>query len=684
MTDRTPTQSIALVVTVLNEAATLPELLDSIDAQTRRPDQVVFVDGGSSDATLEMLHAWAGRRADRLIVSAAGANISEGRNLAIQQTTADVIAVTDAGVALEPTWLEKLGAVLAADASADVAAGFFRPRTTTTFEQAMAATVLPHLSDIDPGSFLPSSRSVAFRRSAWESVGGYPEWLDYCEDLVFDLSLQEAGHRITWVPDAAVWFRPRGTLRSFFLQYYRYARGDGKADLWRKRHAARYATYVFGVPLLWLGRRNPLVVAVGLAAGAVYLARPVQRLLEGGLTAFPDSRHRDLVRALALIPVIRLVGDLAKMLGYPVGVAWRLRHLGASEACVVPNVLGFVSVPLPSQWERLGEGTAAGEGQTNSSQPTAFFRRVVLVGQSSSHLSAVTHDLSIVIVSFNTRELLRCCLASVLSSEGLGECETFVVDNASADGSADMVAAEFPWVHLIPSPHNGGYAYANNLALRLAGGRRILLLNPDTELTPRAIGDMLGYLDAHPEAAAVGPKLVRADGSLDLACRRSFPTPTVSFYRMVGLSRMFPGSRTFGRYNLTYLDPDVETEVDALAGAFMLLRREAIEEVGLLDERFFMYGEDLDWTFRLKERGWAIRYNPGVVVLHHKGASSRQDSGRATVAFYEAMLLFYEKHYQADAFPVVDWLVRAGIHGRLSWSLARNAMRAPADRRVSA
>jgi GT2 family glycosyltransferase len=178
----------------------------------------------------------------------------------------------------------------------------------------------------------------------------------------------------------------------------------------------------------------------------------------------------------------------------------------------------------------------------------------------------------------------------------------------------------------------------------------------------------------------VGPKLVRGDGTLDLACRRSFPSPEVSFYRLTGLSSLFPRSRRFGRYNLTYLDPDEEAEVDSVAGACMLVRRETIEQAGLLDERFFMYGEDLDWAFRMKEHGWGIRYNPSITVLHHKGASSRQVSARATLDFYRAMRLFYEMHYR-DGMPApLHWLITGGIQARLQWSLVKNRLR-PSDRR---
>ncbi|MCS7003211.1 MAG: glycosyltransferase family 2 protein, partial [Dehalococcoidia bacterium] len=284
-------------------------------------------------------------------------------------------------------------------------------------------------------------------------------------------------------------------------------------------------------------------------------------------------------------------------------------------------------------------------------------------------------DIFIVIVSYNVRELLRDCLRSVLASRGVTTHVT-VVDNQSTDGSLAMVRSEFPTVEAIGSPVNGGYAYANNLGIRRYlertngdpnRARYILLLNPDTVTPPDALAAMTRYLDERPQVGAAGPKLVRQDGSLDLACRRSFPTPTVALYRMTGLSRLFPRSRRFGRYNLTYLSPDVETEVDSVVGAFMMVRTEVVEAVGLLDERFFMYGEDLDWAYRIKERGWQVRYNPAVTVLHYKGQSSKSSRRRATLEFYRAMELFYRKHFAARAAAPVTWLVLAGI--RFYWGL---------------
>jgi GT2 family glycosyltransferase len=251
------------------------------------------------------------------LVREPGATIARGRNLGLAATSAELLAVTDAGVRLEPDWLANLLARLRPEV--DVVAGFFSPDPRSTFERAMGATVLPSLEDVRPAAFLPSSRSLLVRRAAWQRAGGYPEWLDYCEDLVFDLALRRAGCRFAFAGDAIAHFRPRGSLRAFFLQYLRYARGDGKADLWRRRHAVRYATYLL-TP--WLVRRGRLGVLLVLLGGLVYTRRPYERLLAhlGGLG------RREVAYAVMLVPIIRLVGDLAKMVGYPLGTLWRLRR----------------------------------------------------------------------------------------------------------------------------------------------------------------------------------------------------------------------------------------------------------------------------------------------------------------------------------------------------------------------
>jgi cellulose synthase/poly-beta-1,6-N-acetylglucosamine synthase-like glycosyltransferase len=323
MADR-PTLGVSLVCTVLNEAATIDDLMRSIAAQTVRPREVIVVDGGSRDGTHLHVAWWHGRLGCPLrLIERDGANIATGRNVAIAAVRASLIAVTDAGARLDARWLEHLCATFD-DPSVSVCGGFFVPDARTPFEMAMGATVLPTRDDIDPATFLPSSRSVAFRKAAWAAVGGYPEWLDYGEDLVFDLSLRERGVRFAFAPDAVVYFRPRGTLRAFWHQYFRYARGDGKAGLWLKRHAVRYATYTSLIALVASGQRGRWLWPVAMAAGGMYVRRPYRRLAG----ALPPLSPAQRLAAIIAVPIIRAVGDLAKMCGYPVGVRWRICHHG--------------------------------------------------------------------------------------------------------------------------------------------------------------------------------------------------------------------------------------------------------------------------------------------------------------------------------------------------------------------
>jgi glycosyltransferase involved in cell wall biosynthesis len=316
----------SLILTVLNEAQSLPVLLDSIAAQTQLPDEVVICDGGSKDATLHLLRAE--RRFPVQVIEAPGATISRGRNRAIEAAKHDVIACTDAGTRLHPEWLARLTLPFERGYSVNVVSGFFLADFDTPFELAMSATVLPAREDVKGESFLPSSRSVAFRKSAWKAVEGYPEWLDYCEDLIFDLALRDRFGAFIFAPDAVAYFRPRGTLRAFFKQYFLYARGDGKAGLWLKRHVIRYVTYLLAFPVLLAGVvLAPTLWAwgcgVALVIGAAgYLHAPYRRLfaLWRGWSA-PEK-----LLAALWVPVIRLTGDIAKMAGYPVGVIWRLRR----------------------------------------------------------------------------------------------------------------------------------------------------------------------------------------------------------------------------------------------------------------------------------------------------------------------------------------------------------------------
>jgi N-acetylglucosaminyl-diphospho-decaprenol L-rhamnosyltransferase len=284
-------------------------------------------------------------------------------------------------------------------------------------------------------------------------------------------------------------------------------------------------------------------------------------------------------------------------------------------------------------------------------------------------------DLSVVIVNHNTRECLQECLHSLKPElAGLGS-EIYVVDNASTDGSAEEVEREFPDIRLIANTENLGFARANNLALRRARGRQVLLLNPDTVVQPGAIRVLLDGLALRPGAVAVGPKVLRPDGRLDLACRRSFPRPSVALARLTGLSKVFKNSQWFAKYNLTYQDPDVPSEIDAGTAAAMCFRRDALAAVGYFDESFFMYGEDLDLCFRLKQRGGLIYYLPQAVVLHYKGASSIQRPRAMLREFHRAMWIFYRKHYASGWRRVLVPFVWSGIQLRYGLVLGLNALR---------
>lgn len=331
-----PPSAVSVIATVFQEVDSIDRLLRSLAAQDRRPQEVVIVDGGSSDGTLERLQAVAGGHEPALpwpadiplrIHAAPGANISRGRNLAIEAAAGPWIAATDAGVALEPSWLAELMAPVD-EGQAPWVGGFFASAPENDFELALGAVTLPLAPEIAASSFLPSSRSVAFRRQDALAIGGYPEWLDYCEDLVFDLRLITHAGRPAFAPRACVSFRPRPGWRAFWTQYYRYARGDGKSGLWPRRHAIRYATYLVAIPsLAWIGAiaPGPVSSAAGLllAAGLASMAwRPLRRL-RAQWSALDTSRR---AKAAALLLPLRLWGDLAKMAGYPAGLWWRWRQ----------------------------------------------------------------------------------------------------------------------------------------------------------------------------------------------------------------------------------------------------------------------------------------------------------------------------------------------------------------------
>lgn len=268
-------------------------------------------------------------------------------------------------------------------------------------------------------------------------------------------------------------------------------------------------------------------------------------------------------------------------------------------------------------------------------------------------------DMSIVIVNFNTRELLRARLHAFSG-------RIIVVDNASTDGSREMVEKEFPNVDLIRNQRNVGFAKANNQGIQRVKSRYVLLLNTDCEGTHQAIRDVVNYFEDHPDVGAVTCRLVLVDGSMDPACHRGFPTPWASLTYFLGLEKLFPASRIFGQYHQGYKPMGEIHDVDCISGAFFLVRREVIEKVGLLDEAFFMYGEDIDWCFRIRKAGYRIQFYPHVSVMHKKhqsGLAHANDELRRETRkhFYGAMKLFYNKHYRKSYSPLVSSLVLFGI-----------------------
>ena len=277
-------------------------------------------------------------------------------------------------------------------------------------------------------------------------------------------------------------------------------------------------------------------------------------------------------------------------------------------------------------------------------------------------------DLDVVIVSWRCEALLRHCLASLHDHPAEVATRVRVVDNASNDGTAEMVAAEFPEVELTVNTENLGFSAANNVALRRSEADYVLVLNPDTRLTGGALDALLGLLAAKPEVGICGPRLERPDGSFDHASRRSFPTPLSALGHFSGIGRRLD----FGPL-AAYRAPDVERgPVDAVNGAFMLIRRAALDQVGLFDEGYWMYMEDLDLCYRFKQAGWQVWFEPGVTVVHEKaGTTGAHRSPRLNRAFHGGMLRFYRAHYAADRPMVLNGAVYAAIGMKLAASILR-------------
>lgn len=322
----TPSASVSLCATIFNEADSVTAWLDSIFAQTRPPEEIVLCDAGSTDGTIEQIERRAAQDPRIRLIVEQGANVPEGRNTAIEAASGPAIAVTDAGTILDPEWLERLIAPLEADPELAVSAGFYRPAGRNAFERILATVITPRRQDLPADGFPPSSRSVAFRKSWWERVGGYPNWLRAGEDLVFDFRLREMGARFAFAPDAIVAWYPRPGLREFFAQYRHYARGDGHGHLFPRRHAIRYGAYSVGLALAVRSRRSWLARALLFLGACMHMRKFLIRVHEE--RPLPGAAGR--ATSYALVPAIVVTGDLAKMIGYPQGL-WERWRAGGPE-----------------------------------------------------------------------------------------------------------------------------------------------------------------------------------------------------------------------------------------------------------------------------------------------------------------------------------------------------------------
>ncbi|MGF7118932.1 glycosyltransferase family 2 protein [Methanobacterium oryzae] len=289
-------------------------------------------------------------------------------------------------------------------------------------------------------------------------------------------------------------------------------------------------------------------------------------------------------------------------------------------------------------------------------------------------------DISIIIVNYRTYNLTKQAIDSIIDKEHPFNYEIYVVDNASNDGSFEKLQKDFSkevtdsLIKFIASTENKGFAYANNIAINQTTAKYVLLLNSDTIIVDDCLEKCINFMESDKDIGALGCKVVLPDGNLDKACRRSFPDVDVSFYRMTGLSHLFPNSKRFGSYNLTYLDENKTYEVDSLVGAFMLVRHNTIKDIGLLDESFFMYGEDIDWCYRIKSSGWKIMYYSDAKIVHYKGGSnnSKKQKPKLIYEFYRAMDIFYNKHYKNKHSWITNSAVYLGIWSTYSLKLFLN------------
>lgn len=280
--------------------------------------------------------------------------------------------------------------------------------------------------------------------------------------------------------------------------------------------------------------------------------------------------------------------------------------------------------------------------------------------------------LSVIIVNYNVQYFLEQALLSVRKAAARLPVEVFVVDNNSVDESVKMVREKFPEVILIANHDNPGFSKANNQAIRVSRGEYVLLLNPDTVVEEDTFDKCVAFMDAHPEAGGLGVRMIDGSGKFLPESKRGFPSPFVAFCKAFGLSRLFPRSRVFNRYHLGFLDPEETHEVEVLAGAFMLLRRSVLDEIGLLDEAFFMYGEDIDLSYRIVQAGYRNYYFPGTTIIHYKGESTKKGSLNYVRTFYNAMIIFARKHFQGEKARVYILMIQMAIYFRAFLTLLTN------------
>ncbi len=278
-------------------------------------------------------------------------------------------------------------------------------------------------------------------------------------------------------------------------------------------------------------------------------------------------------------------------------------------------------------------------------------------------------NLSVIIVNYNVKYFIQQCLHSVEKAINNINTEVFVVDNNSVDGSCQMIEQKYPWVKLIKNKKNIGFSKANNQAIKISKGKYILLLNPDTIVEEDTFNKVCKFMDSHPDAGGLGVKMIDGKGKFLPESKRGLPTPAAAFYKIFGISKIFPKSKTFNKYHLGYLDKEQIHKIDVLSGAFMLMRKSVLDKIGYLDETFFMYGEDIDLSYRIIKAGYANYYFPQTTIIHYKGESTKKGSINYVMIFYKAMIIFANKHFSQKNAKLFSFFINIAIYFRAILSI---------------